>query len=93
MYFLNCILACIHYWIVFFLLTVERHCKEVHLLRLMVGDDVAHQYFVVDKLVATKFAVPCCSSGLHGPSMAPSVTQQILSFFETPTANLEQMKL
>ena len=80
------------HWIVFFLLTVERSRKVVHLLRLMVGDDVAHQYFVVDKLLATEFAAPRCSPSLHGPSMASSVSHQILSLFEAPTANLEQMK-
>ena len=76
------------HWIVFFLLTLQRRCKVVHLLRLMAGDDVAHQYFVVYKLLATEFAALRCSSSLHSPSMTPSVSQQIFSLLEAPTTIL-----
>ena len=62
-------------------------------MRLMAGDDVAHQYLVVDKLLTTELAALRCSSSLYSPSMASSVPQQILSLFEAPTAYLTQNNL
>ena len=54
---------------------MEGRRKIVHLLGLMAGDDVAHQYLVVDELLAAELAALGGRSCQHGPGMAPPVPQ------------------